>query len=122
MGKRHSEETKREMSKSRKGKPKSKEHSLAIAAALRGRHLSEENKRHLSESKKGHVPWNKNKKGYTTCQAQKVNQYDLCGNFIRQFRSSGEAAKILGLSQGNISACCAGKRNQTGGYVWEKAE
>lgn len=121
LGKHHSKETCEKMSKSRKGKPHSKEHSAAIAKVLTGRKLSEENRRHLSESKKGSVPWNKSKQ-YHTGKAKTVCQYDMNGNLLCEYYSSNEAAKITGLSQGNIAACCVGKRRQTGGFIWQYKE
>ena len=36
-----------------------------------------------------------------------------------EYASGNEAARVLGLDPGNISACCAGKRKQTGGFEFE---
>ena len=121
LGKHHSEETRKKMSESRKGKPHSKEHSQKISNALQGRHLSETAKLHLSESKKGCVPWNKGKH-YDSSKAKTVCQYDMNRNLLREYRSTYEAAKTNNLSQGNICACCGGKRRQTGGYIWQYKE
>ena len=38
------------------------------------------------------------------------------------YASSHEAARELGLKQGNISACCRGKQKQTGGYEFRYGE
>lgn len=121
LGKHHSEETRKKMSESRRGKSHSKEHSAAIANALRGRPLSEIAKLHLSESKKSSIPWNKGKH-YNSSNAKTVCQYDMNGNLLYEYRSAYEAAKSNNLSQGNISACCCGKRRQTGGYIWHYKE
>ena len=51
--------------------------------------------------------------------AKKVQQYDLQGDFVREFKSTQEASRILKISQGNISVCCRGKRKTAGGYVWK---
>lgn len=48
---------------------------------------------------------------------KKVCQYDLQGNFIKQWKSIKEIHDTLNLSLGNISYCCHGKRNKTGGYI-----
>ena len=48
-----------------------------------------------------------------------VLQYLMDGLFLRSFSSIKEAVKITGCHQGLISACCQGKRNQTGGYIWK---
>lgn len=48
-----------------------------------------------------------------------VIQYDLKGNFIREFPSSEEAARAVGVSDGsNISRCCRGKHRSIGGFQW----
>lgn len=44
--------------------------------------------------------------------------FDKNGNFIQEFSSQKDAAKKLGLSQGNINATLNGKRNHTGGYTF----
>lgn len=49
---------------------------------------------------------------------KKVGQYDKKDNLIKTYLSASEAARILGLSQGNISSCCRGERKTTGGYKW----
>jgi hypothetical protein len=49
---------------------------------------------------------------------KKVYQYDLDGNFIKEFRSARTAASELNLNHGNISRCCNGKFKHTGGYIF----
>ena len=53
FGKTHSEETKREMSKARKGREVSKETRKKISESLKGRELSEEHKKKISASEEG---------------------------------------------------------------------
>lgn len=64
-----SEEWKRKISESKKGKSKSEEHKRKISetckgrpSSMKGKHRSEETKRKLSEALKGNIPWNKGKK------------------------------------------------------------
>lgn len=46
-----------------------------------------------------------------------ILQYDLKGNFIREFRSAEEAARAVGLTDGsNISGVCRGKYITAGGF------
>lgn len=46
-----------------------------------------------------------------------ILQYDLKGNFIREFRSAEEAARAIGMTDGsNISGACRGKYITAGGY------
>lgn len=70
---------------------------------------SEEHKKKHSEDVKGN-----------TFRAIPVKQYDLEGNFIREWPSASEAQRELGISQSHISACCSGTRNKTGGFIWRR--
>ena len=49
----------------------------------------------------------------------KILQYDLDGNFIKQWDSMKEATKKLNIR--NISQVVNGKRNKAGGYIWKKS-
>lgn len=53
---------------------------------------------------------------------KKVNQYDMQGNFIREWKSMMEVQRELKIFQSNISNCCRKKQNSTGGYKWEYAD
>ena len=44
-------------------------------------------------------------------------QYDLQGNFIKEFPSVNEASRELGKSQANISRCANGFKNQAYGFI-----
>jgi hypothetical protein len=50
---------------------------------------------------------------------RKVYQYDLNGNFIKEYRSVRFAATELGLNHSNISRCCNGIFKHTGGYIFK---
>lgn len=50
-----------------------------------------------------------------------VLQYDLKGNFIKEYVSIKEAKKE-NKKCSKISACCQGKRKTAGGYVWKYKE
>lgn len=48
-----------------------------------------------------------------------VLQYDLEGNFIKEYSNMGEACKENNIkSRSNIHECCYGKYKQAGGYIW----
>lgn len=51
-------------------------------------------------------------------QQKTVHQYSLLGEFLKEYRSTGDAAKQTGISQQNISSVCRGKRTKAGGYIW----
>lgn len=48
-----------------------------------------------------------------------VNQYDLNGNFIKQWDSLAQISEELKLLKTNISMCCNKKYAQAYGYKWE---
>lgn len=51
-------------------------------------------------------------------QSIKVNQYDLNGNFIKQWVGINEVGRILNINHANIISVCQGKRNMAGGFIW----
>lgn len=48
-----------------------------------------------------------------------VLQYDLDGNFIKEWSSATEAGKVLNFDPGHIPDVCRGKRNHDHGFVWK---
>ena len=106
-----------------------------------GRKLSEEAKNKISESKKG----NKNNLGkkHTKEHNEKIGkantgrsfgkersekiimkiskpiiQYDLEGNFIKEWGSATMASRTLGFNQGQISRCCRGIRSNYKNFIF----
>lgn len=55
-------------------------------------------------------------------KSKKVYQYDLNGNFIKEYDSVTEAAKYTGGYKSNISACCLGKVKSACGFTWKYLE
>ena len=112
-------EAKEKMSKSKKGMYIGKNNPMygkcGILAPAYGQHLTEEHKRKISEAKKG------NYKPYTDKLGKKVNQYDLDGNFIKQWKSIAEIEREMNIKATHISRVCRKKRKTTGGYKWEYA-
>lgn len=54
-------------------------------------------------------------------KSKKINQYDLDGDFIKQWQSMGEIQRQLGLFKQSIYACCIKKKKTSGGYIWKYA-
>ena len=52
-------------------------------------------------------------------KSKKVYQYDLLGNFIKEWESTMEVERSLGLDHRNIGAVCNGKRKTCGKYIWK---
>ena len=56
--------------------------------------------------------WEKNKRP--------VNQYDICGNYVRTYSCAKEAAEAVGLkSPCSIRSVCIGRRKTAGDYIWK---
>jgi len=76
---------------------------------------------------KGEKHWNYGKHhSNSTIQKLKISpknievcQYDLSGNFIKDYISYAEAAEQNNLHYQSISANCKGKSKSAGGYIWK---
>lgn len=60
-------------------------------------------------------------KKYSNKQLKPVLQYDLQGNFIKEFDSVSEAAKAVNRTTTNISSACK-RKGSSGGYKWKYKE
>lgn len=49
-----------------------------------------------------------------------INQYDLEGNFIKEWNSIKEAHEETG--RGDITGCCKGRKLTANGYIWKYAD
>lgn len=53
---------------------------------------------------------------------RKIKQFDLNGNFIREFKSIKEACVLYGFGKNShvqISKCCPGINKSTYGFIWK---
>ena len=55
-------------------------------------------------------------------QNKKVLQYDLNGNFIREWDCAKDVKRILNIDNSGVSCSCNGKRKTAGGYIWRYAD
>ena len=119
-GKKHTEESKLKMSKTKKGKP--------IPWLNNGKKRTEEHKKNLSKSLKGRQSPNKNKKfdeerckklSDASTSKKMVKQMDLQGNTIKIWDSISMAQKTLQIR--HISEVCRNLKyhKTSGGYKWE---
>jgi hypothetical protein len=83
-----------------------------MAAKLRGRPLPLWQKKLLSEAAK-------NRKRKTDWCNKPIEQYDLNGNFIKEYESIIMAANELGASHSNICAVLKGRRNKCKGFKFK---
>lgn len=52
-------------------------------------------------------------------RAKRVLQYDLEGNFIKEWESALEIKRQRKINNISISACCRGERKTAGGFIWK---
>lgn len=119
MGHKHSEETKRKISKAVKGKNTGKDHWSY------GKKWTEQQRKEFSDKMKGKFEGENNPfygKKHTLESKRKMSrpvvQLSKDGNFIAKHNSITEAADYNEMNKSHISCCCKGKRKTTGGYKW----
>jgi group I intron endonuclease len=103
-GKNHSEETKRKMSESAKGKKKTAEHISKLPQNQKG-----------YKSKPRSEEFKLNQKLYNG-KSKIVYQYDKNDNLINQFISAAEAKRQTGVK--TINSVVLGKTKTAGGFKW----
>lgn len=95
--------------------------------------MSDETKLKMSKSRKGLLAGNKNpmygrhetapaygKFGKEHPASKKVYQYDLLGNFIKEWDCLSDAQRHLNILVTHITACCNGRQKTAGGYIWKR--
>lgn len=56
--------------------------------------------------------------GHEHYNNKRVFQYDLNGNFLREFPSIASASRLTNTTRQNISKCLKGGRDYAGGFIW----
>lgn len=104
----HSEETKRKISKSH-----------------RGMKHTEYTKKKISNSKKGCTPWDKgihlSDDEKFICMLKQKKKPVICIETNICYYGVAYAGKMTGIDASSISRCCKGKVKRAGGYHWEYA-
>lgn len=100
-----SDETKKRLSDLNTGKKQSKEAIAKTVAANTGSKRSSESKRLMREA--------------ASSRMKVVEQYDLGGNFIAEYRCTTEAAEACNGDFRGISACTKGKQKTHRNFIWK---
>lgn len=130
-----SEETKKKLSKSLRGKPKTEEHKKNLSKAKKGisRTLTEETKRKIGAARIGSSVTEATKKkisesrkgkrcGANNPNSRKVAQYTKNGDIVAVWDCARQASIALNIHHGNLIQCCRGKHKSCGGFVWRYYE
>ena len=106
IGKKQSESQIQKRNESRKGYMHSEETKIKMSNSHKGKKTSKE---HLEKLYKGQILAN----------SKPIDQYDLKGNFIKEWQSVTIAAKEINLHPTSIRHCVQGKTKTSGGYIWK---
>ena len=101
------------------GKSKIEKHRLNISKSKKGKLPPFAGRKHSEESKnkiKNNIKRNEKIKNRNINWNKPILQYDLNGNFIKEWFSSKEASKII---KGDINACLKERTKKAGGYIWK---
>ena len=118
-GRKLSDETKKKMSDASKGRNVGRSHTSEELAKMRGKKrkkkttskIRNNTDRPLSEATKRKIQESSHKK--------MVLQKDIDGNVLKQYDSISSASRETGVNLGNISSCCNKHIPMAGGFVWD---
>lgn len=113
----------------KKGKTKHFQVHRLVASAFLEKQQGKDEVNHINGNKKDNnvqnLEWCNRKENELHCYRNNpklhktsiILQYDLNGNFIKEWFSIKEAEQTLNIN--NISKCCRGLREKAGGYKWK---
>ena len=108
-----SESTKKKLSESAKRRYRNEKNPMY------GKHHTEETKLKISKINKGRKLTEKNKAKLIAVISKPVLQYDLNGNFIKEWSSSREVDKELGFNSRVINSQARGLRKSAYSFIWK---
>lgn len=123
-GKHRSEQTKEKISKANKGRVIDAEWRKHMSESGKGRKFSEEHKTKIALSKLGekNPMYNKHlsKKAIDIKKekARNILQYDLNGNFIKEWRCIGDITEYYNIDASNICRCCLNIIQSSHEHIW----
>jgi group I intron endonuclease len=115
LGRKHTEKTKQKMSEAQIGKSKSNDHKNNISEAKQGEKHHMYGKSHTKETKQ---KMSESHRGEKNPDSKRLYQYDLDGNFINSFTSSGEAGRHFEKDGSFIRRCARDQRKTAYGFKW----
>jgi hypothetical protein len=75
----------------------------------------------ISQNKINHKCYKNSKRGEKIGESKNkpIIQYDLNGEYIKEWESGKQAAKYIQIAPRGISLCCREKGKTAGGYIWK---
>ena len=122
-GKKYSEESRRKMSESQKNRPPITNESRRKMSEASRNH-SKESFRKIGDAHRGkkHTDETRRKMVENNTRRRAILQYDKFGNFIQKWDGVIDASKALSIQSAHIVACCKCKRKSAYGSVWRYAD
>lgn len=102
--------------------PKSKETRLKMGLSKKGVKkppMSDSHRKNLTNSITGLIKSPAHRENLSKAKSIPVIQYDLQGNFIKEWNSAKQAGTELKIDASDICSCRRGKRKSVGGFVWK---
>lgn len=124
-GLKYSEESKQKIRDSKIGQKYSEESKKRLSEALKGGKRTEEQKQNMRKPRSEEARKNMSltHKGKSNPKNKKpIQQFDLEGNFIRDWDGATDANKELGINLSDITSCCKGKLKTAGKFIWKYKE
>jgi len=112
-----SQETKSKMSLIRTGNKHSNETRLKMS--LSKQNMSQETKNKMSLAAKGKKKSLEIRNKMKEYRNKPILQYDLEGNFIKEWSSAKEASQKLNINRNGISSVCNNKNKSSGKFIWK---
>jgi hypothetical protein len=110
LGYKQNELTKTKKNKKLKGQKRSDETKLKQSLASKGKSKSEQHIKNMMLNRENVI------KGVILAKSKPVLQYDLEGNFIKEWDSITKAKNIF---KGNIYSCVNNRQKTACGYIWK---
>lgn len=123
-GKKLTDKTKQKISLAKTGhkcydNPEYKNHILNLHKRFVGIPKTDEVKKKISEGNKGKRKSKEFRESVHKWIQKPIEQYDLEGNFIKEWSSMKEASISLNINKSNISNACRGHLKTFKGYIWK---
>lgn len=104
---------------------KSEETRLKMSLAHKGVKkppMTDSHRENLKESITGLVKSQTHRENIAKAKNKPVFQYNLSGNFIKEWESAKEAGDCLNIDSSDICSCRNGKRKSAGGFLWKSSK